>query len=172
LPTRTPAKRSSESRRAGGFGALVLFALALGFAVHLLRSEEPAADERAPSSNAESPAPVAPVTERGAPRPAESEATPAAPSSGHPATPSVADLEAELAADPDAVVRSLTRALPRGEREAQRLKVLEVQALVKTGQIGTARARARDYFERWPNGPDTATLEQLTGAHPSADLGR
>ncbi|HEX5100416.1 MAG TPA: hypothetical protein VFV94_12990 [Polyangiaceae bacterium] len=84
-------------------------------------------------------------------------------------TPTVEELESELAAHPDQVLRRLADALPRGEREAQRLTLLEVRALVARGEIGTARAKARGYFERWPGGPDTATLEQLTGAHPTAD---
>lgn len=150
MPTRTPAKRSSSVGYGPGLGKLLVVVLAVGFAVHLLRGEEPAADEHAPPSNATSPAPVAPVPERAVPEPAEPSAAPEAP-------------------DPDAVARSLTRALPRGERETQRLQLLEVQGLVRNGQIGTARARASDYFERWPSGPDTAALEQLTGAHPRGD---
>jgi hypothetical protein len=93
---------------------------------------------------------VAPVVARATPEPAERSAAPET-------------------SDPDAVARSVTRALPRGERETQRLQLLEVQGLVRNGQIGSARARAHDYFDRWPNGPDTATLEQLTGAHPTGD---
>jgi len=113
-------------------------------------------------------APVAPSE----PPPAEPERVGTAGSSGHSTSPSLSELEAELANDPSAVLRNITRALPRGEREAQRLKLLEVQALVKNGQVGSARARASDYFERWPNGPDIAAIEQLTGAHPKGDATR
>jgi hypothetical protein len=66
-------------------------------------------------------------------------------------------------------LRRLADALPRGEREAQRLTLLEVRAHVARGEIGPARSKARGYFERWPGGPDTTTLEQLTGAHPTAN---
>jgi hypothetical protein len=83
--------------------------------------------------------------------------------------PSIDELENELAAHPDQVLRRLADALPRGEREAQRLTLLEVRALVARGEIGSARAKAGAYFERWPTGPDAAVLEQLTGAHPRAD---
>ena len=64
-------------------------------------------------------------------------------------------------------MQRLAEALPRTERDAQRLKLVEVQALVAQGKVGAARGRAQDYFQRWPNGPDIATLEQLTGAHPT-----
>ena len=62
--------------------------------------------------------------------------------------------------------RSFAELLPRNEREAQRLWVIEVRALVAQARLGAARDRARDYFERWPNGPDTATLVALTGVQP------
>ena len=61
--------------------------------------------------------------------------------------------------------RSIADLLPRSEREAQRLRVIEVRGLVKEERLGAAQARARDYFERWPDGPDTAALEALTGVH-------
>ena len=62
--------------------------------------------------------------------------------------------------------RSLAELLPHNEREAQRLWVLEVRALIAQDRLGAARDRARDYLERWPNGPDTAALEALTGVKP------
>ncbi|HWP04365.1 MAG TPA: hypothetical protein VNN72_01425 [Polyangiaceae bacterium] len=106
-------------------------------------------------------------TAHAAPEPAKTE--PAANVPEQRAAPSVEELEGELAAHPDQVLRRLADALPRGEREAQRLSLLEVRALVLRGEIGPARTKARGYFERWPAGPDTAALEQLTGAHPTAD---
>ena len=62
--------------------------------------------------------------------------------------------------------RPLAELLPHNEREAQRLWVIEVRALIAQARLGAARDRARDYFERWPNGPDTATLVALTGVQP------
>ncbi len=62
--------------------------------------------------------------------------------------------------------RSLAELLPHSEREAQRLWVLEGRALVAQERLGAAQDRARDYFERWPNGPDTAALTALTGVKP------
>jgi hypothetical protein len=72
-------------------------------------------------------------------------------------------------APPDELARSVVGALPQGEREAQRLQVLEVEALVRSGRVSSARSQAAAYYERWPGGPDTARLEQLTGAHPTHD---
>ena len=149
MPTPTPAKPRTSSQRAQGFGTLLAFAVAVGFAVHLLRTEAPPAD-----------APAIP----------DERATPATNADAR--APSAAAAESRETPSVEQVVQNVARALPRGEREAQRLKLLEVQALVKSGQIGSARARARDYFERWPNGPDIAALEQLTGAHPTGDAPR
>ena len=77
----------------------------------------------------------------------------------HAATPPSA------APGPTALPRSLAEHLPHGDREAQQLRVIEVRALVKQDRLGAAQERARAYFERWPNGPDTAALEALTGVH-------
>jgi hypothetical protein len=44
--------------------------------------------------------------------------------------------------------------------------VAEVRSLVAAGQIGKARSRANAYFELFPDGPSTAELQRLTGAHP------
>jgi len=158
--------------KAKGFGSLVALFAAVGFAVHLLGSETPSTTERSAPAELPAPTPVAAEPREAEPERREPDDANRAPTEAHPATPSVEQLQAELADDPDAVLRSLTRVLPKGERDAQKLKVLEVQALVKNGQIGTARGRASDYFERWPNGPDTATLEALTGAHPRLDRPR
>lgn len=152
MPTPTPAKLDTGGSRAKSYGTIFAFVAALGFAVHLLGSETPSTPEPPPLA-----APAEPPL-AASPRPT--------PSSSLGTAPNVETLEAELAEDPDAVVRNLTRALPKGEREAQKLKVLEVQALVKSGRLDAARRRARDYFERWPNGPDAATLEALTGVRP------
>jgi hypothetical protein len=89
-----------------------------------------------------------------------------------PLTPAAAardpDAVARLAeADPDQAARLVASALPHGEQQAQALAVLEIRALVRQGKLGSARARAGDYYERWPEGPDTAVLEHLTGAHPT-----
>lgn len=146
---------------------LAAIAVAVGLVAHLLR---PAA------RSAASPAPVA-----DRPASAERDEAPRAATLGaaepdadavRPAPPSVAELESELAAHPDQVLHKLAQAIPRGEREAQRLTLLEVRAFVARGEIASARASARGYFERWPGGPDTAALEQLTGAHPTDDAAR
>jgi hypothetical protein len=76
-------------------------------------------------------------------------------------------LDQLVQAEPEEALQRLARVLPHSEHEAQRLKVIEVHALVKEGKIGAARGRAQEYFARWPAGPDTAGLEQLTGAHPT-----
>jgi hypothetical protein len=75
---------------------------------------------------------------------------------------------ASLPLDPEAALQSVANALPSAGAGAQGLHVLEVRALVARGKLAEAKARAADYFARWPNGPDTATLEALTGAHPGA----
>jgi len=75
---------------------------------------------------------------------------------------------ASLPVDPEAALQSVANALPSAGAGAQRLHVLEVRALVAQGKLAAAKARAADYFARWPNGPDTSTLEALTGAHPVA----
>ena len=54
----------------------------------------------------------------------------------------------------------------RDDAEAQREKVEQVRELVRLGRIGEARTEAGRYYQRWPDGPDVASLEQLTGLHP------
>lgn len=66
-------------------------------------------------------------------------------------------------AKPEELLHSIAGLLPRNERDAQRLRALEVRALVKEGRLGAARERVRDYVERWPAGPDAKELEALTG---------
>lgn len=131
---------------------LVAAILGLAASIHLLRREPaaPARDER------ETPtvAPEAPATRGAAAANTAPDPPLEAPSPG---------------AAPEEVARTIVGALPQGEREAQRLQVLEVEALVRSGRVGSARARAAAYFERWPGGPDTAALETLTGAHPRVD---
>jgi hypothetical protein len=170
---------SVSSPRARSYGTLVAFVAAVGFAVHLLGSETPSTTEPSPPP-APADLPAAPAADepreaaRAGTEPAHTapEAQNPTPSAVEPTAPRVEELANQLAEDPDAVLRSLTRVLPKGEREAQKLKLLEVQALVKNGRIGAARGRASEYFERWPHGPDTATLEALTGAHPRNDAPR
>ncbi len=110
----------------------------IGFAVHLLLGGEPGPGERA----------TVPEQQSGEEIDAD-------------------ERDRLVAADPEEAFQRLARSLPRTDREAQRLKVVEVRALVAQGKLDAARGRARDYFERWPDGPDIATLEQLTGAHPT-----
>jgi hypothetical protein len=117
---------------------------AIGFAVHLLvGGAEP--NERARAAEPPSPAeePLEQPTKHPAPPPATE-------------PPSAEES-----------MQRLARALPHTERDAQRLKLVELQALVAQGKVGAARGRAHEYFERWPNGPDIAAIEQLTGAHPT-----
>lgn len=83
----------------------------------------------------------------------------------HDAAPSAATASADAPGATTALPRSLADHLPRGEREAQQLRVIEVRALVSQDRLGAAQDRAREYFERWPDGPDKATLEALTGVH-------
>ena len=69
--------------------------------------------------------------------------------------------------DPDAARVWLSISPPANAREAQRMKVQEIHAWVRAERVGTARAKAAEYYEKWPDGPDIAELERLTGAHPS-----
>ncbi len=86
--------------------------------------------------------------------------------SGSELAPSASAIAARMATNPEDTLHSIAGLLPHDERDAQRLNALEVRALVAQGRLTEAKSRAHDYFERWPNGPDTATLEQLTGVHP------
>ena len=76
-----------------------------------------------------------------------------------------AQLELLLKTDPDAA-RVLLSQKQAATREAQRQRVLEIRALVAGRQIDKARAEAAAYYETWPDGPDVAELERLTGVHP------
>jgi hypothetical protein len=139
----------------------------IGFAVHLLLGgSEPEARHPAPEpSPPASEPPVASAREVAAPRRTATKTS----SSAAAAEPALdaQELEELAKANPEEALVRLARSLPRTERDAQRLKLVEVRALLAQGKIGAARGRAHDYFERWPNGPDIATLQQLTGAHPS-----
>lgn len=144
---------SSPSKRYWPLAAAVLAGVA---SLHFLRDPAPSArrlpaerDEREPATD---------VPKGTEPRAVD---TPSAPNRPLTAT--------SPAAPADEVARNVVGALPQGEREAQRLQVLEIEALVRSGRIGSARAQAAAYFERWPGGPDTIALETLTGAHPRAD---
>lgn len=143
---------SSSSKRYWPFVA-ALFAVA--FSVHLLRREPPAPPVRALGEREPAPAALKAPEPRGL---ETANPAPAAPSN-----------ETSPPAPVDQVARNVVGALPQGERESQRLKVMEVEALVRSGRIGSARSQAAAYFERWPGGPDTAALEALTGAHPRVD---
>jgi hypothetical protein len=139
----------------------------IGFAVHLLLGgSEPEARNSAPE-----PSPPAPeahdesVREGSAPLRTATKTSSSAAAS-EPAL-DAQELDELAKANPEEALVRLARSLPRSERDAQRLKLVEVRALLAQGKIGAARGRAHDYFERWPNGPDIPTLEQLTGAHPT-----
>lgn len=143
------APSSPSSKRYWPFVA-ALFAVA--FSIHFLR-REPAPAPSAAAARGDDHSPTAPTEV------ATSRAEGANPSRGAPSP----------AAATDELARNVVGALPQGEREAQRLKVMEVEALVRSGRVGSARAQAAAYYERWPGGPDTAALEALTGAHPRVD---
>lgn len=170
MPTPTPAKPVISSPRVA---SLVALAAAIGVIAYALRPGSTESDVRAQgAARIAEPRPEGAAERAAAMEPTVLERTKTEPSAGvtqERKAPSIDDLEAELAAHPDQVLRRLADALPRGEREAQRLTVLEIRALVARGEIGSARTKARGYFERWPGGPDMAVLEQLTGAHPTAD---
>ena len=141
------APSSPASKRYWPFVAALL---AVAFSIHFLRPEpEPASPVETARGEGE-PAANLPRARRDTASPAPDEP----PSRPPPA---------------DQLARDVVGALPQGEREAQRLKVMEVEALVRSGRVGSARAQAAAYFERWPGGPDTAALEALTGAHPRVD---
>ncbi len=80
---------------------------------------------------------------------------------------SIAELEALVAKDPAAALLGFDTRTAKNDAEAERLAVIEVKALVGIGRMGPARARAAAYYERWPDGPDIAELERLTGQHPT-----
>jgi hypothetical protein len=87
--------------------------------------------------------------------------------SAAPEEPDLAASEPATNASAAEALRSIAGALPHTDLEAQRLRLIEVRALLAQGRPGAARARAYDYFDRWPDGPDVAALEALTGAHPT-----
>jgi hypothetical protein len=124
------------------------------FALHLLNGHE------------NSPEPSVPSAPRTLGTPAAPNASSAAPS-GSALAPDTAAMATQMATNPEDTLHSLAGLLPHDEREAQRLNALEVRALVAQGRVTEAKERARGYFERWPNGPDTAELERLTAVHPA-----
>lgn len=140
---------------------------ALGFAAHVLLSQPESKQHRPAAYTNDTEEQFGPTSLDHAPPPHQPpQAVPTA------AAPSVsamdpARLEHALDEDPQEVLRQIAKALPHNERDAQRLRLLEVRALVRQGKLGLARTRAQDYFERWPGGPDVAALELLTGAHPT-----
>jgi hypothetical protein len=89
------------------------------------------------------------------------------PSSAPSAAVVASDPEGELERDPAAALRRARTARPSTEIEAQRLKMLEVRALVKLDRIAEARDETGNYYSRWPAGPDVALLQGLTGLHPT-----
>jgi hypothetical protein len=95
-----------------------------------------------------------------------SSANQAAPSASESGPPSAAEVASLMAGEPEVTLHSIAGLLPHDERQAQRLKTLEIRALVQQGRLPLARERAREYFERWPGGPETAALEALTDVHP------
>jgi len=82
-------------------------------------------------------------------------------------TPSPAVVES---AEPE--VSPSPASTPSSPHDAEPAAVLEIRSLVADGRIGAARSRASAYYERFPNGPATAEIERLTGAHPTGDRAR
>jgi hypothetical protein len=76
-------------------------------------------------------------------------------------------LKALVDRDPASALTKIQSIVPEQEAVAQKLVALEVKALVKLGRIGAARSRAGVYYQRWPDGPEVAALESLTGLHPT-----
>lgn len=58
---------------------------------------------------------------------------------------------------------SPSAAAPGDVREAQRAMLTEIRALVEAQRMDEARAQAAAYYEKWPEGPDGAELDRLTG---------
>ena len=77
------------------------------------------------------------------------------------------ELEKLVSRDPELALARISATTPTSDADAQRLKVLEVRALVALRRIGSARSQAAAYYSRWPDGPDVALLERLTGRHPT-----
>ncbi len=69
-------------------------------------------------------------------------------------------------ATPERIVNGQLDATPADDADAQRVQAERVRELVRLGRIGEARTEAGRYYQRWPNGPDVVSLEQLTGLHP------
>jgi hypothetical protein len=139
----------------------------IGFAVHLLLGGEPAPSEPATldeQTSHEEELGESALDNVPAPRPV---ANPSGSAAAWPPSINADELDRLVAADPEEAILRVARSLPRTDRDAQRLKLVEVRALVAQGKLDAARGRAREYFERWPDGPDIGTLEQLTGAHPA-----
>ena len=49
--------------------------------------------------------------------------------------------------------------------EAEQM-ALEIEALVQLGRIGRARSLADRFYRRFPDSPEIARIERLTGYHP------
>lgn len=79
----------------------------------------------------------------------------------------MAKARAQLAGAPAAALAKLSE----GERRfgdstfAEERRALAIRALVNLGEIGAARSRAYPFLERYPNGPYSADVASLTGAH-------
>ena len=56
-------------------------------------------------------------------------------------------------------------AAPATASEAEQM-ALEIEALVQLGRIGRARSLADRFYRRFPDSPEIARIERLTGYHP------
>jgi predicted lipid-binding transport protein (Tim44 family) len=165
-----------------GIAAALLGAALIGALVLWFAAKRPDPERRAPVPPPATPAPspVVRAPEIELERPVQAEpAAPVGPAAAAPVAPAVAEQPAAtakldqsemdqlLVQDPSAALAKVMAATPADDAEAQRLRLLEVRALVALKEISSARAQAQDYYQRWPDGPDVAYLERLTGLHPT-----
>jgi hypothetical protein len=126
------------------------------------------------------PAPAPPSAARGPGAPSPEPRAPATPAARLPAAPPPAAgpaaeevremerLRALVASDPAAaraLAADLDRRFPAGPHVEERASLV-IDALVRQGEIGQARAGTRRYQARYPDGRFGAHLEALTGVHP------
>ncbi len=55
---------------------------------------------------------------------------------------------------------------PDPNETPEQRKVREIEALVRAGQVGHARALTDEFYRAYPRSPERQKLERLTGYHP------
>jgi hypothetical protein len=155
--------------------ALLVCAFAMGAAIFLIArwvarspdetdvravdGADPGADEPPPSA-----APVRSLAMRSA---APDAAADCAGRSEHCSEPLLMSLAAELVErDPERARALLQQADERFGARHELRRVLEIEALVRSGQVGLSHGRASHFYRSFPDSRYAADVERLTGYHP------